>query len=82
MPGTMRNHAVTDQYKKIVTRLSCAPKNEIINGGFSEKADVAQEAKLGVRPNKKQNKTHTENSMEKPTPWSKDISDLLRNHVQ
>ena len=82
MSETVRNHAVIDRYKEIVRRLSCAPENEIINGSFSEKADVVQEAKLGVRPNKRQNKTHTENSKEKPTPSSKDISDLLRNHVQ
>ena len=40
MPGTMRKHMVMDQYKEILTRRHCEPKNKIITGSFLERADV------------------------------------------
>ena len=42
MPGTIKNHLLLDRYKKLVEKLYCEPKNEVIIGNFLTR---------GVEPN-------------------------------
>ena len=34
LPGTTKNHMLLDQYKELVNKLCCQPKNDVIIGNF------------------------------------------------
>ena len=72
MSGTVRNHMVIEQYKEIVERLYCEPKNEVVIGCFLENS-IENVTLLGGPSNKNKKTDNKKPPNKKPPPKSRDI---------
>ena len=72
MPGTVRNHMVTERYKEIVERLYWEPKDEVVIGCFLENT-IGNVTPLAGPSNKKKKTDNKKPPNKKPPPKSRDI---------
>lgn len=78
MPGSIIGHLLLEEYEKVVLRVYCEPKDEIIMGKFIESVDcgiVEQDQRNQNQPVRKKRKTE-----KNPVPKSKDIRSFFQNN--
>ena len=68
IPGNIKVHMLIQRYHQMVEELHCAPKEEVIIGGFLEQIVTTEDE---PRPKKKKT-TLTTKKTQKPK-WGKDI---------
>ena len=78
MPGSIIGHLLLEEYEKVVLRVYCEPKDEIIIGKIIESVDcgiVEQDQRNQNQPVRKKRKTE-----KNPVPKSKDIRSFFQNN--
>ena len=78
MPGSIIGHLLLEEYEKVVLRVYCEPKDEIIMGKIIESVDcgiVEQDQRNQNQPVRKKRKTE-----KNPVPKSKDIRSFFQNN--